>query len=124
MRSVASVLQSVAEKYQMIAGRIGGEEFALLRCGSASPSLEEVLEHLRVAIEGLAIEHRHSPFGIVTVSIGASLTRKQGQVESTHREVLAIADQALYAAKKDGRNRVACQGMACIWCPCDDCATA
>lgn len=120
LRAVASVLQFVAETYQMIAGRIGGEEFALLRCGSARPPLEEVLEHLRGGVEGLAIEHRSSPFGIVTVSIGASLTRKQGRVESAHREVFAIADQALYTAKKDGRNRAACHGMACLWCPCAD----
>ncbi|KDP89541.1 diguanylate cyclase [Cupriavidus sp. SK-3] len=121
LQAVGSVLQFVAEKYQMIAGRVGGEEFALLRCGSAFPPLEEVLERLRVGVEDLAIEHRSSPFGIVTVSVGASLTRKQGRVESTHREIFAIADQALYTAKKDGRNRVACQGIACIWCPSGDC---
>jgi diguanylate cyclase (GGDEF)-like protein len=106
LRKVASMLQSIADEYQMIAGRLGGEEFGLLLCGSQRPALETALEKLRGGVEGLAIEHRGSSFGTLTVSVGASLTCKQGRVESAHRDGFAIADRALYVAKDHGRNRV------------------
>ncbi len=106
LRGVASVLHSIADEYQMTAGRLGGEEFGLLLCGSQRPTLETVLEDLRAGVERLAIEHRSSSFGIVTVSVGAVQTRKKRGVESGHREGFAIADRALYMAKGRGRNRV------------------
>lgn len=106
LREVASVLQSIADEHQMIAGRLGGEEFGLLLCGSPRLTLETALESLRQGVERLAIEHRGSSFGIVTVSVGAALARKRGRVESAPRESFAIADRALYVAKERGRNRV------------------
>lgn len=113
LREVASVLQSVADEYQMIAGRLGGEEFGLLVSGSGLPALEGALERLRAGVERLSIEHRYSDFGIVTVSVGASLTCKGGRTESEHRELFAVADQALYAAKNAGRNRVVLAREGC-----------
>jgi diguanylate cyclase (GGDEF)-like protein len=106
LRKVASMLQSVADEYQMIAGRLGGEEFGLLLCDAQRPVLEAALEKLRAGVEHLAIEHRRSSFGTVTVSVGAALTHKHGQGESAQREGFATADRALYMAKDHGRNRV------------------
>ncbi|MES2010706.1 sensor domain-containing diguanylate cyclase [Cupriavidus sp. UME77] len=106
LREVASVLQSIADAHRMLAGRLGGEEFGLLLCGAPRPALETALEDLRLSVERLKIEHRGSPFGSVTLSIGASLARKKGAVEPGSREGFALADRALYMAKADGRNKV------------------
>ncbi|MFM0228664.1 nucleotidyl cyclase domain-containing protein [Paraburkholderia sediminicola] len=77
-------------------------------CGArAEPvALEDTLEALRQGVEDLAIEHRASPLGMVTVSVGASLTRMTEGSRLAHREGFASADRALYRSKHEGRNLV------------------
>ncbi|MFM0053324.1 GGDEF domain-containing protein [Caballeronia grimmiae] len=106
LRKVSSVLQIVADEHQMIAGRIGGEEFGLLGATTNPGPLETALERLRAGVEGLSIEHSKSCFGFVTVSVGAATTRKGERAYIDHHELFAAADRALYRAKNDGRNRV------------------
>lgn len=102
LRHVAAVIQAVADEYQMIAGRLGGEEFGLLLVGTPVPMAKVALETLRKRIQALAIEHKRSSFGRVTVSIGAALANATG----APREGFSVADQALYQAKAQGRNQV------------------
>lgn len=106
LRRVASVLQSIADEHQMIAGRLGGEEFGLLLCRLPPPALEAALEKLRAGVARLAIAHRRSPAGVVTVSVGAAVRRRLGSTDSAHQTTFAAADRALYRAKNNGRNRV------------------
>jgi len=64
-----------------------------------------VAEDIRRAIHGLGLAHPGSPLGVVTISIGVtSITPKRstGMVE----QFIAAADDALYKAKREGRNRV------------------
>jgi diguanylate cyclase (GGDEF)-like protein len=80
-----------------LAARIGGEEFALLLPGSDLTQAQQLAERLRGAIAKLQLP------AAVTVSIGcAELTPAMGTVDA----LLARADEALYAAKDAGRNRV------------------
>jgi diguanylate cyclase (GGDEF)-like protein len=82
-------------------GRIGGEEFALLMPETTIENARLFAERLRATIEGLDIDA--PPRMRVTVSIGvAEFAAKAEKIEDT----LARADQALYAAKHGGRNRV------------------
>lgn len=106
LRTVASVLQSIADEHQMIAGRLGGEEFGLLLCGLSRPALEAALEALRARVMQLDIAHRRSPAGVVTVSVGAAVKCRQGSSEAARQTTFAAADRALYSAKGNGRNRV------------------
>nr|WP_315591754.1 diguanylate cyclase [uncultured Cupriavidus sp.] len=106
LRRVAAVLQTIAEEYKMIAGRLGGEEFGLSQCGLQRAIFEGALEKLRVGVANLAIQHRQSPTGVVTVSIGAAVTQRTESTDQARQATFASADRALYQAKANGRNRV------------------
>jgi len=99
-------LQREAELHGMVAGRIGGEEFALLVGQTQRPAMNRVLERVRAGVERLAIEHRGSPFGRVTLSIGGSHTYRNSPRDNGYREAFMVADRALYRAKGGGRNCV------------------
>ncbi len=103
---VASVMQAAADSERIVVGRMGGEEFGLLVLEAQPSMLEDTLETLRQRVADLAIEHRASPLGVVTVSIGASLTCISELSRPAHRDGFASADRALYRSKHKGRNRV------------------
>jgi two-component system cell cycle response regulator len=82
-----------------LAVRFGGEEFALLIPRCPTSGARDCAEGLRREIEAL------QPAGVaVTVSIGLSSNQHQPDMSLT--QLLSEADQALYAAKAQGRNRV------------------
>lgn len=99
---LAHVLRSKARRPFDMAARIGGEEFALLLydCDSthALRILVETCEQVR--LEKLA--NVGSPFGCVTVSIGAAIAGPGVSLQDCYR----VADEQLYSAKLRGRNRV------------------
>jgi diguanylate cyclase (GGDEF)-like protein len=80
-------------------GRYGGEEFAVLLPGG--DRVTELPERLRVAIADEPIATRSGSLA-VTISIGSTVARPDDDLSS----LLARADEALYCAKRDGRNRV------------------
>lgn len=86
-----------------VIGRWGGEEFAILLPGSDGKQAREVAERLRQRIADAKVQlERGLPLRI-TVSIGvAPLAGKDANIEVLLNE----ADQALYAAKRAGRNKV------------------
>lgn len=81
-----------------VAGRLGGEEFAVLLPDASLDSAAAIAERLRVAVERNIIEFEGREM-TVTASIG--LAPLDGEVD----KVFAMADEALYRAKKEGRNR-------------------
>ena len=84
-----------------IPARLGGEEFAILLCGTEQNDASTMAERLREQVADLLIEHK---LGLVkiTVSIGGTVL----SANDTHVEaVLHRADTALYQAKDLGRNR-------------------
>ena len=88
-----------------VAVRYGGEEFAALLTGCEPDAAEYIAERLCRAIEALAIPHcnRCDGLGIVTISAGVA----HGIVCQLHTSLsfVAAADEALYEAKRSGRNR-------------------
>jgi diguanylate cyclase (GGDEF)-like protein len=85
-----------------IAGRFGGEEFAVIlpECGLAGAL--ETAERIRQQIEALEIRHDANVVRI-TVSGGAVILR-DGMVSAA--QALQLADNALYRSKHEGRNRI------------------
>lgn len=75
------------------AGRYGGEEFIIAHCGNAE-SAKALAEALRRQIEREVC---------VTVSVGVATARQANNVIG---QMVGMADKALYAAKKTGKNRV------------------
>jgi len=104
LRRVAHLIQLAARADKGLAARLGGEEFGILLPGAGTQQAARLAERVCRAVRDADIEHKHAPAGHVTVSIGvASLTPS----EDTRRVMLfAQADQALYEAKRAGRDRV------------------
>lgn len=83
--------------------RYGGEEFAILSRSTNPPSASIVAERVRTLVEShtFEFEHRKIP---MTVSIG--LAAMPHPAIATPDDLIALADKALYEAKRAGRNRV------------------
>jgi len=81
----------------------GGEEFALILPDASLEATETRAEGLREAVKRLNLQSRGEPLGTVTVSMGVSAYPQHG---ATAEALLRAADQALYRAKQDGRDRV------------------
>ena len=87
--------------------RIGGEEFALLlSVDEGAEGVARFVDELRAGIAALAIEHAGSSFGRVTASFGLMVIAAGHEAGPGTEAVYAQADQQLYAAKHQGRNRV------------------
>ena len=105
LRRVAQVVQGFARRPLDIAARYGGEEFVLALFDMSGEYVQELAEDLRRAILTLQIAHEDSPTApYVTASVGISVVRPRTG-RSTEGAV-QIADEALYSAKRDGRNCV------------------
>lgn len=105
LRAVAAALQGVEERSGAIVARYGGEEFAALVPVSETGAARGVAEQLRQAVEALAHAHPRSSVGPhVTVSVGVAARVPNG--DEPPAVLVEAADQALYRAKEQGRNRV------------------
>ena len=85
-----------------IAGRYGGEEFAVLLPDTNSSGAERFAERLRLAIEALTVTHDSHEIRF-TISLGVA--DLAGGCDG-HKALIECADSALYASKRNGRNRV------------------
>ncbi len=103
LKKVCDVLRSATRKVDVLA-RYGGEEFMLILPGATKAEALEVAEKLRDAVAEADIpEGRTQPLGAVTVSIGVSALHVDAD---TLDSVVDAADAALYASKRNGRNKV------------------
>ena len=84
--------------------RIGGEEFAIIVTGSHPDNNLAIFDNIRAVIESQVIEYGGEIIKL-TASIGFSSLSHQ---DSDLSAILKRADSALYAAKRNGRNRVEC----------------
>ena len=105
LRAVTDALRSQLRAYDL-AGRFGGEEFAILLPHTREVDALTVAERLRVYIADLSIPVRDNdetgPSVKLTISVGvAALDRASRELT----DMLAAADAALYHAKETGRNK-------------------
>jgi diguanylate cyclase (GGDEF)-like protein len=82
-------------------GRIGGEEFLLLLPGSARRHARDLAERIRKQVEANCARVQDAPVAL-TLSIGVVECQPQDGATS----LLRRADEAMYQAKHEGRNRV------------------
>jgi diguanylate cyclase (GGDEF)-like protein len=83
--------------------RYGGEEFLLMLADVDESVLLARAEQVRTRISELRVSHRGGTLPTVTLSAGIAIYPQDG---STATEVIEAADEALYSAKRNGRNRI------------------
>ena len=105
LRQVASVIAKTVKRAGDLVARYGGEEFACVLPGTGREGALRIAGEITNNITSLNIPHEDSPVaGQVTVSIGvATAVVEKGQEYS---DLIKKADQCLYYAKQQGRNRV------------------
>lgn len=104
LRQVAHCIQKTMERGSDIAARYGGEEFAVVLPETQIGGALFLAEKIRHAVHELHIPHAASASGWVSMSIGiASMIPGE---KSSSEELIQAADQALYQAKHEGRDRV------------------
>ena len=111
LQEVARTLSKGLRESDVLA-RYGGEEFVLLLPATGSERAAEIAERLRAAVAGLVIQAAPgvrlqvtASFGLASLAGGSRVT-----LDDPGLWLLRQADQALYAAKARGRNRVAAMG--------------
>lgn len=102
LKAVAEVLASSMRRGD-VAGRFGGEEFLLIMPGVDGDRAFARADAMRESIAKLDLSHGGRKLGGVTASFGVATFPKDGETSQT---LLHAADNALYAAKDAGRNRV------------------
>lgn len=112
LQKVAEAMRGVLHRPGDLVCRYGGEEFAALLPGTDWNGAQETAHRLREAVETAAIPHAHSSAGpVVTLSLGTAtqdpVKEQEQDPDAARTALLQRADQALYAAKRAGRNRVA-----------------
>ncbi|MBM3602350.1 MAG: diguanylate cyclase, partial [Alphaproteobacteria bacterium] len=103
LKQVAARLQDAIRGYDIVA-RLGGEEFAMIMPALRPDQAPQAAERLRQRIANEAFTLPDGQSVNVTVSIG--LFNQALQDRDTPDSIMKLADQALYAAKRGGRNRV------------------
>lgn len=104
LKDVANVLRDHARRPSDLAARYGGEEFVVMITETTAEAAKLIADSIREGVEALGLKHRYSCHGILTVSIGVAVS---GSLSTDNLEaLLKVADNALYAAKTAGRNRI------------------
>lgn len=93
-------MQSALRQTDVIA-RYGGEEFAVLLVGTDATRAQIVMDKIRTAFEK---QEFHGPNGAFTVTVSVGVSSQE--MDNTVEGLIGRADEALYFAKNNGRNRV------------------
>ncbi len=111
LKKVARALVQVVKRPGDLVARYGGEEFIIVLPGTDQAGALVVAEELRQAVTDLNIRHAYSRVSDrITVSLGVA-TRIPKAVDEREK-LIASADQAMYRAKQESRNRVCVYGTA------------
>ena len=108
LQAIAKALKGTLHRPGDFCARYGGEEFALILPNTNVDGATRVLERMRQSVIDLAIGHGFSPTAaMITVSAGFTCTVPISDTDAM--VALQTADNALYQAKLQGRNRVVFQ---------------
>jgi len=118
LREISRSLASITNRPADFAARHGGEEFVVLLPTTKQTDAVMLAERLRRKIEALNIDFPESEYGIVTVSVGVSCCEPTWDTATSDKEseseqkvifpamLLTAADNALYVAKHQGKNKI------------------
>ncbi len=105
LQKVAHALQDCMARSTDLVARYGGEEFACVLTDTDLQGARVIGEKLRQAVTGLAIPHEFSSGAdVVTLSLGCAVFAHDSGMST--EELIGAADENLYRAKANGRNRL------------------
>jgi diguanylate cyclase len=99
--TIASSIKAMLRAPDLV-GRLGGEEFGVFLPGATTEQATTVAERIRQTVNGASFAPAGAQHNL-SVSVGGAVFER----EVPFAELFRLADQQLYAAKRDGRNRVA-----------------
>jgi diguanylate cyclase (GGDEF)-like protein len=111
LRDVASAIAAVPQRPADLVARYGGEEIVVLLPNTDLTGTETVAQLIVDAVRALRIPHFGNPEGIVTISCGAAAFEPAKDPYAVVK-LVERADEALYNAKRAGRNRAASHAVA------------
>ncbi len=101
LKKIAHILKEKSRAINVV-GRFGGEEFMIIGPISDYKSALYLGERIRTAVEKEVFSHENTDFNI-TISIGISVWNSS---IASEKDLVKFADEALYTAKRNGRNQV------------------
>jgi diguanylate cyclase (GGDEF)-like protein len=104
LKSIATRMRDGLRGADQIA-RYGGEEFTIILPETTTDEAWRVAERLRKAVESMRIEHKNRRIS-ATMSLGIATLEQGCRMDA--ESLIKLADEALYDAKKAGRNRSCC----------------
>jgi diguanylate cyclase (GGDEF)-like protein/PAS domain S-box-containing protein len=109
LRQMVIIIQGHLREVDLL-GRFGGEEFGVVLPQTSASGALQVAERMRAGIESALFRFNGGEHSL-TVSIGLASTRGGDDPQAALDELVRQADQALYKAKDQGRNRVVGAGQ-------------
>ena len=109
LKRLAQCLSQIATRPGDIVSRYGGEEFLIVLADTTEHNAETVAEKARKKIESLEMKHEQSEVSTyVTISMGVATVVPD--LESSQKTLIEAADNSLYMAKQNGRNKIMVSG--------------
>lgn len=106
LRHIAGIVAGSLRRQDTV-GRLGGEEFAVILPETDAPEARIIAERIRSAVEATtSMRAENGDTMTITVSVGLATMAIAGTAPESFDALLSRADQRLYRAKAQGRNRV------------------
>ena len=103
---VADILKRCVHRSGDMVARYGGEEFVFVLPSTNAEGAAKLSQRILEAIRDANLTHEAAPSNKVTVSIGYSVATRASDLNNDGQTILRAADEALYRAKNEGRDRV------------------
>ncbi len=110
LQAIANAIKQSLLRPADFCARYGGDEFVLVLAGADSAGAMEVIERIRNAVAKLSIIHGFSAIS-PTITISSGYTTVLPSYKTSPEQMLKVADEALYKAKLQGRNRTIFQPL-------------
>ena len=106
LRMIAKKIKEICKRRSDFLFRLGGEEFGIYTRLENEENIQGYIEHIVKEVEALHIEHvGNAPYGVVTISLGVVIARIAPNADVTLEEIYKKADDLMYEAKQQGKNR-------------------